>query len=157
MSKKVIYSAHAPEPIGPYSQAIQAGNMLFISGQIASRVTDGLAKISALRVLAYSTVKHVTSENANPQRIGKRLGVDGVIFGELFWQGTDLLLHVELIDMADGSQMWGAQLQQKCESMIECAEQLAQEILQQLQPILDRQRPEVRAKSPEAQPARAEP
>ena len=35
MSKSVVYSAQAPEPIGPYSQAIQAGNMLFISGQIA--------------------------------------------------------------------------------------------------------------------------
>jgi endoribonuclease L-PSP, putative len=35
MSKEVIYSAEAPEPIGPYSQAIKAGNMLFISGQIA--------------------------------------------------------------------------------------------------------------------------
>ena len=35
MSKKVVYAAQAPEPIGPYSQAIQSGNMLFISGQIA--------------------------------------------------------------------------------------------------------------------------
>lgn len=35
MSKSVVYSKNAPEPIGPYSQAIQAGNMLFISGQIA--------------------------------------------------------------------------------------------------------------------------
>ncbi len=33
--KKVIQSEHAPAPIGPYSQAVQAGNMLFVSGQIA--------------------------------------------------------------------------------------------------------------------------
>ncbi|MBL7842314.1 MAG: RidA family protein [Cyclobacteriaceae bacterium] len=41
MSKTVIYSAHAPEPIGPYSQAIQAGNMLFVSGQIAIYKASG--------------------------------------------------------------------------------------------------------------------
>lgn len=35
MSKKVIYSSGAPEPIGPYSQAVQAGNTLYVSGQIA--------------------------------------------------------------------------------------------------------------------------
>ncbi|MBL7873378.1 MAG: RidA family protein [Cyclobacteriaceae bacterium] len=35
MSKEVIYSANAPEPIGPYSQAIKVGSMLFVSGQIA--------------------------------------------------------------------------------------------------------------------------
>jgi 2-iminobutanoate/2-iminopropanoate deaminase len=42
MSKTVIYSANAPEPIGPYSQAIQVGNMLFMSGQIAIDKPTGL-------------------------------------------------------------------------------------------------------------------
>ncbi len=41
MSKNVIYSANAPEPIGPYSQAIQTGNMLFISGQVAIQKPTG--------------------------------------------------------------------------------------------------------------------
>lgn len=41
MSKTVIYSPNAPEPIGPYSQAIQTGNMLFISGQIAIEKSTG--------------------------------------------------------------------------------------------------------------------
>jgi 2-iminobutanoate/2-iminopropanoate deaminase len=34
MSKRVIYTSNAPEPIGPYSQAIIAGQMLYVSGQI---------------------------------------------------------------------------------------------------------------------------
>ena len=34
MDKKIIVTQKAPEPIGPYSQAIQSGNMLFVSGQI---------------------------------------------------------------------------------------------------------------------------
>lgn len=33
--KKIIYTNKAPEPIGPYSQAVQAGNILFVSGQVA--------------------------------------------------------------------------------------------------------------------------
>ncbi len=35
MSKSIVYSTNAPEPIGPYSQAVKSGNMLFVSGQIA--------------------------------------------------------------------------------------------------------------------------
>lgn len=35
MANTIIYSAHAPAPIGPYSQAIQAGNTIYVSGQIA--------------------------------------------------------------------------------------------------------------------------
>lgn len=33
--KKIINSEKAPAPIGPYNQAVFAGNMLFTSGQIA--------------------------------------------------------------------------------------------------------------------------
>lgn len=34
MSKKAIITKNAPEAIGPYSQAVQIGNLLFASGQI---------------------------------------------------------------------------------------------------------------------------
>ena len=35
MEKKIIRTNNAPAPIGPYNQAVEYGNMLFISGQIA--------------------------------------------------------------------------------------------------------------------------
>ncbi|HPM30302.1 MAG TPA: RidA family protein [Chryseolinea sp.] len=41
MTKSVVYSSNAPEPIGPYSQAILIGNMLFMSGQIAIQKSTG--------------------------------------------------------------------------------------------------------------------
>jgi 2-iminobutanoate/2-iminopropanoate deaminase len=41
MLKSVVYSPQAPEPIGPYSQAVLAGNILFISGQIAIQGSSG--------------------------------------------------------------------------------------------------------------------
>lgn len=37
----VVYSPDAPEPIGPYSQAIVAGDTLFASGQIAIERSSG--------------------------------------------------------------------------------------------------------------------
>jgi 2-iminobutanoate/2-iminopropanoate deaminase len=35
MERRIILSHEAPDPIGPYSQAIQAGELIFTSGQIA--------------------------------------------------------------------------------------------------------------------------
>ncbi len=32
--KKVIYTEQAPKPVGPYSQAVEVGNTLYLSGQI---------------------------------------------------------------------------------------------------------------------------
>ncbi|MBC7449848.1 MAG: RidA family protein [Cytophagales bacterium] len=41
MSKKIIITSNAPAPIGPYSQAIQAGNTLYVSGQVAFEPASG--------------------------------------------------------------------------------------------------------------------
>lgn len=41
MEKKVITTSRAPAPIGPYNQAVQAGNLLFISGQVAINPATG--------------------------------------------------------------------------------------------------------------------
>lgn len=35
MAKQIINTPDGPAPIGPYNQAVKAGNMLFISGQVA--------------------------------------------------------------------------------------------------------------------------
>ena len=35
MKRSIVETKNAPPPVGPYSQAIQAGNMVFVSGQIA--------------------------------------------------------------------------------------------------------------------------
>lgn len=41
MEKKIITTTNAPAPIGPYNQAVLAGNFLFISGQIAINPVSG--------------------------------------------------------------------------------------------------------------------
>lgn len=44
MSRSIIHTTAAPAPIGPYNQAIRAGNMLFISGQICLDPATGELK-----------------------------------------------------------------------------------------------------------------
>lgn len=56
MSKEVIKSDAAPLPIGPYSQAIRAGGLLFLAGQISldpatGQITAGDIKAQTRRVL----------------------------------------------------------------------------------------------------------
>lgn len=41
MEKTIIHTTKAPAPIGPYSQAVKVGSMLFISGQIAINQETG--------------------------------------------------------------------------------------------------------------------
>ena len=41
MAKQIINTSKAPAPIGPYNQAVKAGDILFISGQIALKAETG--------------------------------------------------------------------------------------------------------------------
>ncbi len=38
---KIVHSDNAPKPVGPYSQAVQAGKFLFVSGQLAIDPKEG--------------------------------------------------------------------------------------------------------------------
>lgn len=44
MNKTIIKTDNAPAPIGPYNQAVLAGDMLFISGQICINPATGEMK-----------------------------------------------------------------------------------------------------------------
>jgi len=43
--KKIIHTPKAPAAIGPYSQAVEAGGMLFVSGQIPINPETGQVKL----------------------------------------------------------------------------------------------------------------
>lgn len=47
--KKVIQTENAPEPLGPYSQALQAGKFLFVSGQVAIDPEEGRIVATGIR------------------------------------------------------------------------------------------------------------
>lgn len=63
--KKIIYTPNAPEPIGPYSQAILHGSMLYTSGQIAINPKTGelnLKDITTETTLVMENLKAVLAE-----------------------------------------------------------------------------------------------
>lgn len=69
MSKEVIYTSNAPEPIGPYSQAIKSGNTLFVSGQIPINPTTG-------QLITSDIVAETKQVMTNLEAILKAAGMD---------------------------------------------------------------------------------
>lgn len=59
MSKEVIYSSEAPEPIGPYSQAIMASNTLYVSGQIPIDASTGKIVSGDIRLETEQVMKNI--------------------------------------------------------------------------------------------------
>ncbi len=59
MKKKVIQTDKAPKAIGPYSQAIQAENLLFLSGQIALDPKTGELREGDIRQQTQQVLENV--------------------------------------------------------------------------------------------------
>ncbi len=79
MEKEAIYTEKAPKPIGPYSQAIQAGSYLFLSGQIpidpeSGKFVTGNIREQAKRVL----------ENIKLILESRGLGMDDIVKVTIF-------------------------------------------------------------------------
>lgn len=57
--KQIIYTADAPEPVGPYSQAVIAGNTLYCSGQIAIDPSTGKLSDGKITEQAHLCIKNI--------------------------------------------------------------------------------------------------
>ena len=57
--KKAILTPNAPAPIGPYSQAIQAGDTLYISGQIAIDPATGELITTSIEEETHQVLKNL--------------------------------------------------------------------------------------------------
>jgi len=57
--KKIITTTNAPAPIGPYSQAVQAGNFLFVSGQVAINPENGELNITSIEEETHQVMRNI--------------------------------------------------------------------------------------------------
>jgi TolB-like protein len=92
--------------------------------------------IHGLRVVSEGTVKRHITPGADPQQAGKSMGVQAVFAGELVLHDTSLFLRTEMIDVSDGTHLAGARVEKMSYSAQHLDEDLVNEILGQLQPIL---------------------
>ncbi|MBG8554506.1 RidA family protein [Hymenobacter guriensis] len=98
MSHTIVFSSDAPAPIGPYSQAIQAGNTVYVSGQIALDATTGqlvgngdvaqethqvMRNLQAVLHAAGLTLRHVVKCSIFVKDLGN-FGLINEIYGSYF-------------------------------------------------------------------------
>lgn len=110
--------------------------MELLNKRIIERVIDATSRTPGLRVLAYSSVQHCREKDLDPRTEGQNLFVQMVVAGEMVRQNDVLLLHLELIDVGDGTQLWGALFKKSYSEMLARPEKLADRICDQLRPVL---------------------
>lgn len=120
----------------PFATNPATPEMDLLGKRIVEKIIDTICRMGKLRVLAYSTVQQYREREFSPCALGQNLLVQVVAAGEIIRPNDELLLHVELIDTGDGTQLWGAQFRERYGDVCGCPEKVAARICDQLRPIL---------------------
>ncbi len=59
--KEIIFSESAPKPVGPYSQAVKVGNLMFLSGQIPLIPETGKFVEGGIKEQTEQVLKNITA------------------------------------------------------------------------------------------------
>ncbi len=104
----------------------------YLADGITETIINTLSKLPKLRVMARSTVFRYKGKEVDPQQVGFDLGIRSVFMGRLLQRGDKLIINTELIDVADGSQLWGEQYNRKHSEILAVQDEIATEISEKL-------------------------
>ena len=85
-----------------------------------TEILINLSQIPRLRVMARSTVFRYKEQHADPMAIGRRLDVHAVLTGEVVQRPGGFVVAAELVDVADGSRLWGTVLNRPPQTSSRC-------------------------------------
>jgi len=100
----------------------------YLSDGISETLTNILAKLPNLRVMAQSTVSRFKVRDIDPQAVGRELNVRTVLTGRIMQSGGSLRIGTELVDVPTGSQLWGAQYDRKPGDIFVVQDEISNEI-----------------------------
>ncbi len=100
----------------------------YLSDGITGSLINILATVPKLRVMAQSTVLRYKDREIDPQGIGRELNVRAVLTGRMMQSGGSLRIGTELVDVATGSQLWGAQYDRKPGDIFAVQDEISNEI-----------------------------
>lgn len=116
----------------PFVNGSQNPNAEYLSDGLTESVISSLSQLPNLKVMSRSAVFRYKGQNVDPQEIGRRLGVGAVLTGTVDQIGDSLVIKTELIDVSDGSQLWGEQYNRKISDLITVQQEISWKISKKL-------------------------
>ncbi|HUT36592.1 MAG TPA: RidA family protein [Planctomycetota bacterium] len=117
MPGKVILTSNAPAPVGPYSQAIRAGNLVFVAGQIpvdpatntmpqsvADQTRVVLRNVQAVLEAAGASLADVVKTTVYLRDLGEFVAMNQV-YAEFFQEAPPARATVEVSGLPKGARV----------------------------------------------------
>lgn len=109
----------------------------YITDGITEGVINKLSEIPALRVISRNSVFKFKGKEIDAQAVGRDLKVQAVLTGRITHQADAVAMSAELVNVSDGSQIWGRQFRYPISDLPRAQDELASAILNKLKLRLD--------------------
>jgi TolB-like protein/tetratricopeptide (TPR) repeat protein len=116
----------------PFVNATLDPNNEYLSDGLTESLIGTLSQLPDVKVMARSTVFRFKNSEDNPQKIGKDLNVGSVLMGRVTQHGDTVAVQADLVNTADGSEMWGKHYERKMADVTEVQSDITRDVAKKL-------------------------
>ncbi len=116
----------------PFQNGSNDPNAEYLSDGISETLIGNLSQLSGLRVMARDTVFSYEGRQVDPRAVGRDLKVDAVVTGRVIERADTFIVEVDLVEVADGREIWGERYNRKLADVLVVQEEIANEMSQKL-------------------------
>ena len=99
---------------------------------IPGSIIHSLSRIPGLHVISWRNAASGENQQSDPLAIGRRLGVKAVLTGRIWQRANMLRLHVDLLNPANGEEIWGDQYDRDLTELFAVQDEISREVSQKL-------------------------
>ena len=117
----------------PFVNATADPNNEYLSDGLTESLIGTLSQLPNFKVMARSTVFRFKGNQDDPQKIGQTLQVGAVLMGRLTQHGDELGVQADLVNTADGTELWGAHYARKLADITQVQSDITRDVSNKLQ------------------------
>ncbi|OLE54392.1 MAG: hypothetical protein AUG51_08285 [Acidobacteria bacterium 13_1_20CM_3_53_8] len=131
-AKAGVSSAATTLAVLPLLNVSDDPNLEYLSDGITESIINSLSKLPQLKVLARSTMFRFKGADIDPLEVGRQLEAAALLTGRILQINEELIIKLELINIKEGSQIWGEHYKRKAADIFEMQEEISQEVSEKL-------------------------
>ncbi len=116
----------------PFVNATSDAGNEYLSDGLTEDLIGTLSQLPNMKVMARSTVFRFKGKDDDPAKVGQTLKVDAVLTGRITRRGDALNISADLVNVSDGSEIWGASYTRKMSEVSTLQEEITRDVAAKL-------------------------
>ena len=131
----IFAKAHPIDSIAvlPFTNLSSDPHTEYLSEGLTESLINNLSQSHSLKVMSRNAVFRYNGQDADAKKVGRDLGVHGVLTGRIVQRGDAISISVELIDSRDSTRVWGEQYTRRMSDLSSLQEEIARQVSDKLQ------------------------